>query len=198
MRRGIATIAVSLLLSALPAAAQVQMVVNFSAGGPSDIVARLMQNEMSAALGQPIVVRNVAGASGTIGTLEVARARSDGQTLLMTPVGPVAIQPHLRRGLAYNLDSFAPICQVADSPVVMMTQRNSGLRTVADVVARARAQGQSFPYASSGIGTIPHIAMVALTRLANVEMNHIPYRGSGEVMLAFQQARCSYSPTRLC
>ncbi len=189
MTRSIVAIAASLLLSALPAVAQVQMVVNFSAGGPSDIVARLMQNEMSAALGQTVVVRNVAGASGTIGAIEVARARPDGQTLLMTPIGPIAIQPNLRRNPGYGLENFAPICQVADSPVVMMTQRNSGLGTVADVVARARVQGQNFPYASSGIGTIPHIAMVALTRLANIEMNHIPYRGSGEVMLAFQQGQ---------
>ncbi len=189
MTRSLAAIAATLALLALPARAQVQMVVNFAAGGPSDIVARMMQNEMGAALGQPVVVRNVAGAGGTIGTAEVARARPDGQTLLFSPVGPVAIQPHFRRGLSYGLENFAAICQVADSPVVMMTPRNSGLRTVADVVARGRAQGQGFPFASTGAGSIPHISMVALMRLANIELNHIPYRGSGEVMLAFQQGQ---------
>lgn len=189
MTRTLAALAAALMLSALPARAQVQVVVNFAAGGPSDIVARMMQNELSAALGQSVVIRNVTGAAGTIGTAEVARARPDGQTILFTPVGPVAIQPHFRRGLSYALENFTAICQVADSPVVMLTPKTSGLRSVADVVARARAQGQGFPFASTGAGSIPHISMVALMRLANIELNHIPYRGGGEVMLAFQQGQ---------
>lgn len=189
MRRVFAAVAVVLMALALPAAAQVQMVVNFAAGGPTDIVARMMQNEMGAALGQPVVVRNVAGAGGTIGTAEAARARPDGQTILFSPVGPVAIQPHFRRGLGYGLENLAAICQIADSPVVMMTPKNSGLTTVADVVARARGQGQGFPFASTGAGSIPHISNVAFMRLAGIEMNHVPYRGSGEVMLAFQQGQ---------
>ncbi|BDG72929.1 Bug family tripartite tricarboxylate transporter substrate binding protein [Roseomonas fluvialis] len=189
MTRIAAALAAVLTAIAAPATAQVQMIVNFAAGGPTDIVARMMQNEMAAALGQPVVVRNVAGAGGTIGTAEAARARPDGQTILFSPVGPVAIQPHFRRGLGYTLENLAAICQVADSPVVMMTPKNSGLRTVADVVARGRAQGQGFPFASTGAGSIPHISNVALMRLANFEMNHIPYRGSGEVMLAFQQGQ---------
>ena len=189
MNRHCAAIIAALLLAATPVRAQVQMIVNFSAGGPTDIVARLMQNEMAAALGQTVVIRNVAGAGGTIGTAEAARARPDGQTILFSPVGPVAIQPHFRRDLTYTLGNFAAICQVADSPVVTMTQQNSGLRTVADVVARGRAQGLDFPFASTGAGSIPHISMVGLMRLANLQMNHIPYRGSGEVMLAFQQGQ---------
>ena len=189
MSKGIAALAAALIACALPARAQIQMVVNFAAGGPTDIVARMMQNEMGAALGQPVVVRNAAGAGGTIGTAEVARARPDGQTILFSPVGPMAIQPHFRRNLTYTLENFAPVCQVADSPVVMMTQRNSGLRTVADVVARARAQNTAFPFASTGAGSIPHISNIAFMRLANIEMNHVPYRGSGEVMLAFQQGQ---------
>jgi len=189
MSNAIATLAAALIACALPARAQIQMVVNFAAGGPTDIVARMMQNEMGAALGQPVVVRNVTGAGGTIGTAEVARARPDGQVLLFSPVGPMAIQPHFRRNLTYTLANFAPVCQVADSPVVMMTPRNSGMGNVADVVARARAQNTGFPFASTGAGSIPHISNIAFMRLANIEMNHVPYRGSGEVMLAFQQGQ---------
>ncbi|MEO3470438.1 tripartite tricarboxylate transporter substrate binding protein [Roseomonas sp. CAU 1739] len=189
MNRCLAAMAAALTMLVWPAFAQVQMVVNFAAGGPTDIVGRMMQNEMAAALGQPVVVRNATGAGGTIGTAEVARARPDGQTILLSPVGPMAIQPHFRPGLGYGLQNFAAICQVADSPVVMMTPKTSGLRTVADVVARARAEGQGFPFASTGAGSIPHISNVALMRLARIEMNHVPYRGSGEVMLAFQQGQ---------
>ncbi len=189
MVRHLAATFAAMTLFAWPAAAQIQMVVNFAAGGPTDIVGRMMQNELSAALGQPVVVRNVAGAGGTIGTAEAARARPDGQTILLSPVGPIAIQPHFRPGLGYGLQNFAAICQVADSPVVMMTPKASGLRMVADVVARARRDGEGFPFASTGAGSIPHISNVAFMRLAGITMNHIPYRGSGEVMLAFQQGQ---------
>ncbi|MCA3342126.1 MAG: tripartite tricarboxylate transporter substrate binding protein BugD, partial [Roseomonas sp.] len=85
MKRYIIALAAILAAWPLPARAQISMVVNFSAGGPSDIVARLMQNDMAAALGQPVVVRNVVGAGGTIGAAEVARARPDGQTILLSP-----------------------------------------------------------------------------------------------------------------
>lgn len=189
MKRGLFALAAILAAWALPATAQLSMVVNFSAGGPSDIVARLMQNDMAAALGQPVVVRNVTGAGGTIGTAEVARARPDGQTILLSPIGPVAIQPHFRSNLSYRLENLAAICQVADSPVIMMTPKTSGMRRVSDVVSRARAENGGMPFASTGAGSIPHISMVALMRVANIQMNHVPFRGSGEVMLAFQQGQ---------
>jgi tripartite-type tricarboxylate transporter receptor subunit TctC len=189
MKRCLIALAAILGAWALPASAQISLVVNFSAGGPSDIVARLMQNDMAAALGQPVVIRNVTGAGGTIGTAEVARARPDGQTILLSPIGPIAIQPHFRSNLAYKLENLAAICQVADSPVIMMTQKNSGLRRVADVIARARAENGGMPFASTGAGSIPHISMVALMRAADIQMNHVPFRGSGEVMLAFQQGQ---------
>jgi len=176
----------ALLALAAPARAQMQMIIPFPAGGATDILGRLIQPELSAALGTQIVVRNVGGASGTIGATEAARARPDGMTLFLTPIGPVTIQPHMRRQ-PYGLESFTPVCQVTDSPVIMMTPKTSGLRTWADVVARARAEGGNLPYASSGIGTIPHISMVALTRSAGVPMLHVPFRGSGDVILAFQQ-----------
>ncbi len=182
----VAALAACMALAA-PARAQVQMIIPFPAGGATDILGRMLQPELSAALGTQIVIRNVGGASGTIGATEVSRARPDGMTLFLTPVGPVAIQPHMRRNPPYTLASFTPVCQVTDSPVIMMTPKTSGLRTLADVFARARAAPGDFPYASSGIGTIPHISMVGLTRLAGVQMLHVPYRGSGDVILAFQQ-----------
>ena len=189
MKKCLIALAAILGAWALPASAQISLVVNFSAGGPSDIVARLMQNDMAAALGQPVVIRNVTGAGGTIGTAEVARARPDGQTILLSPIGPIAIQPHFRSNLTYKLENLAAICQVADSPVIMMTPKNSGMKRVADVIARARAENGGMPFASTGAGSIPHISMVALMRAANIQMNHVPFRGSGEVMLAFQQGQ---------
>jgi tripartite-type tricarboxylate transporter receptor subunit TctC len=170
-----------------PTAAQVTMVIAWPAGGATDISGRIMQPALAEALGETVVVKNVTGAAGTIGTLEVARARPDGRTFLLTPVGPVIIQPVLRRNTGYALESFTPICQVLDSPVVMMTTRTSGLKTVDDVIARAKREPGAFPYASTGPGTLPHISMVAFARSAGIELNHIPYRGSGQVMQAFAE-----------
>lgn len=165
----------------------VVLVVPFAPGGGTDLTARVVQPELAAALGVPVVVKNTAGASGTIAGAEVARAAPDGQVLLFTPVGPVAIQPNLQRGIRYQAADFAPVCQVASVDVVMMTPQASGLRTLADVLARARAEGGNLPYGSSGIGTMPHISMVDLQNATGVRMTHVPFRGGGEVMLAFQQ-----------
>jgi tripartite-type tricarboxylate transporter receptor subunit TctC len=178
-----ATLAASVL--AAPAAAQVTMVIAWPAGGATDISGRIMQPVFAEALGEPVIIKNVTGAAGTIGAVEVARARPDGRTILLTPVGPMMIQPQLRRNVGYTPADFTPICQVLDSPVIMMTPKTSGLRTLADVIARAKAEPGAFPYASTGPGTIPHISMVAFERLAGITMNHIPYRGSGQVMQAF-------------
>lgn len=182
-RLSAAMLAVSLLAG--PAAAQVTMVIAWPAGGATDISGRIMQPALAEALGEPVIVKNVTGAAGTIGAAEVARARPDGRTILLTPVGPMMIQPQLRRNVGYTPERFTPICQVLDSPVIMMTPKTSGLRTVADVIARAKAAPGAFPYASTGPGTIPHISMVAFERLAGISMNHIPYRGSAQVMQAF-------------
>jgi len=174
-------------LLAAPAAAQVTMVIAWPAGGATDISGRIMQPALAEALGEPVIVKNVTGAAGTIGAAEVARARPDGKTILLTPVGPMMIQPQLRRNVGYTPADFTPICQVLDSPVIMMTSKTSGLRTLADVIANAKARPGAFPYASTGPGTIPHISMVAFERLAGISMNHIPYRGSGQVMQAFAE-----------
>jgi len=169
------------------AAAQTTLVIGFPAAGASDIIGRIMQPVLAEALGTPLVIQNLGGAAGTIGANAVVRARPDGNTLLLTPAGPVVIQPHFRRDLPYRVESLAPICQVADSPVVLMTPANSPFRTLADLIATARARPGEVPFASTGAGTIPHIVMVALAQQAGVSLNHVPFRGSGDVMLAFQQ-----------
>ena len=177
---------VLMLALALPARAQapITIVVNFVAGGPSDLMARLLAPEFSAALGSPVVVKNTVGAAGGIGAAEVARSRPDGTTLLLSPVGAVAIQPHFRADLPYKPGDLAPVCQIADTPVVLMAAPNSGIRTVADLVSRAREARGAFNFASTGPGSMPHIATVALARAAGVEMAHIPFRGNAEAVTA--------------
>ena len=169
------------------AAAQVQVVIPFPAGGGSDIIGRMMQPVLAEELGASVMIRNVAGAAGTIGAAEVARAKPDGTTLLLTSMSTVVIQPSFRPSIPYRTGSFAPVCLVADAPAVLMTPQSSGLRTIADVVARAKAEPGKLPFATGGIGGLGHLAMTGLARAAGIEMNHIPFRGSGDAVAALQQ-----------
>lgn len=173
------------MLAVLPARAQnaVSMIVGYPPGGATDLMARIMQPELATALGSQVVIKNSAGANGTVGALELTRARPDGMTILLAPGGSIVLTPHTR-GAPFQQSDFLPICQVTAALVVMMTSQDSGLRSLRDVVARARETPGALPYASTGPGGTPHISMIALERLAGIEMNHIPFRGSGEVMQA--------------
>jgi tripartite-type tricarboxylate transporter receptor subunit TctC len=189
--RRLAAVAIGLVLAAAtaarPASAQVQLIIPWPAGGGTDIIGRLIQPVFAEELGAPLVIRNVGGATGTIGTSEVVRSKPDGTTLLLTSMAAVAIQPSFLARPPYRADQLAPICLVAEAPAVMMTPKTSGLRTIADIAERARANPGQMPYASGGVGGLGHLAMTGLTRSLGVQMNHIPYRGSGDAMLAMQQ-----------
>ena len=172
--------------TALPAAAQVQLIIPWPAGGGTDIIGRLIQPVLAEEMGTTLVIRNVGGATGTIGTAEVVRSKPDGATLLLTSMAAVAIQPSFRANPPYSAEQFAPVCLVAEAPAVLMTPKESGLRTIADIAARAKASPGGLPYASGGVGGLGHLAMTGLQRALGIEMNHIPFRGSGDAVLAMQ------------
>lgn len=178
--------AVLVMPGARGALAQVQIVIPWPAGGGTDIIGRLIQPVMGEVLGQQVIIRNVGGAVGTIGTAEVVRARPDGQTLLLTSPNPIALMPSYRPSTPYRADQLAPVCMVANAPSVMMTPQASGIRSMADLIARARAQPGGVPIVSTP-GGMGHLAMTAIERQAGVEFNHIPFRGSGDAVLAMQQ-----------
>lgn len=189
MRVVVAT-AIALLAAAAPPAARAQpqgatvtIVTAFGAGSAADVVARLLAQEFQPILGQPVVVNNITGAAGTIAANAVVRARPDGATVLFSPIGPIAIQPSFMRNAGYATGDLVPICMVNRAPLIMMTPQNSGLRTLADVVARARRE--AIPYGTTGVGTTPHLSMVMFARAAGARMEHVTYRGPGEVMTAF-------------
>lgn len=174
------------VLGGRAAMAQVQLVIPWPAGGGTDIIGRLIQPVLAETLNQQVVVRNVGGAVGTIGTAEVVRARPDGQTLLLTSPNPIALMPSYRPSTPYRAEQLVPVCMVANAPSVMMTPQNSGIRTMADLIARARTQPGGVPVASTPGGQ-GHLALSAIERQARVEFNHIPFRGSGDTVLAMQQ-----------
>lgn len=161
----------------------ITVVVAWPAGGATDLMTRGVQDAFAKAIGSQVVIKNVAGAAGTIGAAEVASAAPDGYTLLVSPIGPIVLQTQ-RMKLTYDVPSFAPICKMVDSPIVLMSPPNSPLKTIADVIAKAKAEGGKLAYGSTGPGTIPHISMLGLAKAAGIPLKHVPFKGSADVVQA--------------
>ena len=162
----------------------VRIIVPFTPGGSTDILARSIAQPLGEALGQPFVVENRAGAGGTVGCEVVARAVPDGTTLLMGHIGTLAVNPALYKGLSFDtVTSFAPIIEVASVPSVLIANpRKLPVTGVAALIAAAKAKPGALTYGSGGNGSAAHISMVAFCEAAGVEMTHIPYRGTSPMM----------------
>ncbi len=185
MRLAIAAFCAAFFLAS-PARAQIQLIIPWPPGGGTDIIGRLIQPVLAEELGTQIVIRNVGGATGTIGTSEVVRAKPDGQTLLLTSMAAIAIQPSFLAKPPYQASQLATVCLVAEAPATLMTPRETELRTLDDVIARAKVNPGQIPYASGGVGGLGHLSMTGFSRTAGISLNHIPFRGSGDSVLAMQ------------
>lgn len=156
-----------------------RLVVPFPPGGSTDILARAIGARLGTALGQTVVIENKPGAGGALGASEVARAEADGNTLLMGHIGTLAVNPALYPKLPYDaVKSFVPVAWVARVPNVLVVNSSSPIKTLADLVARARAQPGRMTYSSGGNGSAAHISFEYLKLKANFFMLHIPYRGT--------------------
>ncbi len=181
---GLATVSVTLAVAGAASAfpeRPVTMIVPFSAGGGTDGVARAFQMYFAKALGSDVIVKNTAGASGTVGAAEAANAKPDGYTLGFLPIGPAAIQPHLRK-LPYDVDSWAPVCNITSSPVVLMTKKGGTIGSIDDMKKAVGAEPGKYVYGSSGPGTIPHLAMAAAETKMGLKMKHLPHKGTADAM----------------
>lgn len=159
---------------------QITIVVGFSAGGSTDIVARLLADEMRKSWGQPVVVDNRPGAGGNIGAAIVAKAKPDGYTLLMSSVGPMAINASLYRSMPYdNLKDFTPICLVVHVPNMLVVNPTAmPVNSFAEFVALLKAHPGRYFFASTGTGTSSHLSGELLKTMAGVEATHVPYKGA--------------------
>ncbi len=162
----------------------IRVLVGFAPGGGTDIVARALGVKMSEILGQPIVVENRAGASGTIAAAEVARSAPDGYTLLMGHSNSNAIAPFVLDKVPYDAAvDFTPITYVGYVPNVLVVHPSIPARTVPELVALAKAKPGTYTYASSGVGSTQHLAGALFAKLTDVQLNHIPYKGSGQAVV---------------
>lgn len=161
----------------------IRLIVPFPAGGATDIVSRVVAKHASEKLGQQIVVENKTGAGGTIGSAEVAKAKPDGYTLLLTTNSTHSIAPHLHANLSYDaIEDFEPIAHMADVTMVVVVNPQLPVSTLAELVDYAKAHPKELNYASSGNGTIVHLANEAFNNEAGIELTHVPYRGTGQAI----------------
>lgn len=157
----------------------VTLLVPFAPGGPTDIIARILAESLGRSLKQTFIVENRPGAAGNIGMGIAARAQPDGYTLLLTSTA-IAVNPALFKKLPYDpFKDFEPISELVDSPNIIVVNVNSGINSIADLVAAAKAPGAKFNYASPGVGTKSNLTGEELKQRAGIEMAHIPYRGAG-------------------
>jgi len=163
----------------------IQWIVTFDAGSSTDVISRAMQPKFSARLGQPVVVINRPGASGTIGALAVANAKPDGYTVGFLAMGSTAMLPHFRK-LAYDLDSFDFICQIYSAPVLVMVAPNSPHHDIKELLAFGKANPDKMFYGSPGIGTPDHINTANFLRQNGVAGTHVPFPGSGATAAALK------------
>lgn len=175
----------SLINASLAAQAQswperpVRLVVPFPAGGATDLVARVIAQRVSRDIGHQVIVDNKAGAGGTIGSVEAAKAAADGCALLLTTSSTHAISPHLMPRLPYDaVKDFTPIAQLADAASVLLVAPSLPVKTMAELIDYAKKRPGQLNYASSGNGTIVHLTTEAFKAQAGIFVTHVPCKGT--------------------
>jgi len=188
--RGLVAVAALLSLCCVAANAQtypakpVKMVVGFPPGGGTDILARLVAQRLSEAWGQQVVVENRPGASATIASNVVAKAPPDGYTISMGQLTPNAIAPALMPDLPYDAKKdLVPVILVGTSPNMLVVNVNVAAKSVPELVALAKSQPRKLTYASSGPGSLQHIAAELFKATGGVDIVHVPYKGSGQAVI---------------
>jgi tripartite-type tricarboxylate transporter receptor subunit TctC len=196
-----ALLGVALGLAALGAHAQsypvrtIQIIVPYAAGGPTDVVGRIMAQRLSERLGQGVVIQNIVGAGGVIGTEAASRAKPDGYTLYFA-VNSMAIFPNVRPAgspLPFDPNEFVPIGGVADSAHVVLASSTAGFRSVAEMVALAKKKPDTVSYGSAGVGGTTHLPLALFAHQAGISLLHVPYKGAAPAMMDTIAGRVSMS-----
>lgn len=191
-------IAAAAVLVAATSAAQtypsktIKIVVPFTAGSATDIMARVVGEKLQASWGQPVVVENRPGAGGTLGATQVAKGDADGHTLLVVSTGHV-VNPVLYSNLQYDtLGDFSGVTPLASLPSVLVVGAGSPYKTVAELIAAARAKPGVLNYASAGVGSATHVNAEKFRANANLQITHIPFKGTPETIVEVSSGRTDF------
>ena len=186
---GLVVAAVALIGLDGPAPAQdyptrpIRILIAFPPGGPTDFVGRLLADKMSTLLGQRVYIENKAGANGTVGADNIAKADPDGYSLFLTTAGAVTISPHVMANIPYDsLRDFAPIDEVVTNTTVLVVSPKMAIKTAKELVALAKQKPGTITFGSTGIGSTTHLAQVLLADAAGVSFLHVPYRGAAPML----------------
>src|SRR5687768_14277635 len=160
----------------------IRIVVSFTAGGTTDVIARQIANRLAHHWKQTVIVENRPGAGGTLGTDYVVTQPADGYTLLMSSSGPISVSPILSKKLATDpWTALVPVILVADVPNVLVTAPELNVKSVEDLVREGKRQPGTLNYGSTGTGTVSHLAAAQFAQVTGFEATHIPYKGAGAV-----------------
>lgn len=170
----------------------IKIVVPFTAGSATDIMARIVGEKLSATLGQAVVVENRPGAGGTLGAAQVAKSEPDGYTLLVVSTGHV-VNPALYGSLPYDtLGDFAGVSPLAALPSLLVVGSGSPIKNVAELVAAAKAKPGQLNYASAGVGSATHVNAEKFRAAANLQLTHIPFKGTPETIVEVSAGRVDF------
>jgi tripartite-type tricarboxylate transporter receptor subunit TctC len=170
-------IAASASAQAYPAK-PIRVIVPFTAGGGTDLLARALAKQWTEKTGQPVLVENPAGAGGNIGAAQVAKAAPDGYTLMVSFVGTQAINPSLYKKLAWNPDELEPIAELGTYPFLLVAHPSLPVNSAPELVNYARAHPNKLSYGSGGVGTGGHLMAALFAQRTGIQMTHVPYRGA--------------------
>jgi tripartite-type tricarboxylate transporter receptor subunit TctC len=169
------------------------MVIPFAAGGPTDVLGRVMAQRMSELLGQQVIVENIGGAGGMTGSAKVAQSAPDGYTFVLGTVGTHAQGQTLYKQPLYNaVSDFTPVALIAQVPIVLITRKDLPVSDFKQFVTYAKANQSNMQFGSAGAGSATHLGCVLLNYVIGVNITHVPYRGTGPAMTDLQGGRIDY------
>ena len=161
----------------------IKIIVPYAVGGIADVLARLVGARLEPILKQPVVVENRSGSNGTIAMQFVAQARPDGYTLLLGNLGTQVVNRYLYQNLPFDIKrGFQPIGQIAATPMLLVVAANSPANSVADIIAAGKTQPAPLNFGSGGSGSASHLGLIMLSTMAKIDIAHIPYRGSSQIV----------------
>ena len=200
MKRMILSLAAAVGLAVTGAQAQgnypqrtITLVVPFAAGGPTDVISRIMGDHMSRTLGQQVVIENVTGAGGTVGVTRVMKAAPDGYTILMGNLGTQAASVGLYPNLAYDpRTDFEPIMNAAATPMLVVAKKDLPVNDFKEFVTYLKANASKMNYGTGGVGATSHLTCLFLDSLLDVKPQHVPFRGSGPALNALLGGQIDY------